>query len=154
MLVDPDQRLVWRAGDDEPAELDVTAPIAMSRPVAGGENVYIADEVGMLRVPLDGGAIERVGRRRGPHVRPARRDPSILEGEVYGAWLGQDEGVLWRPGGGEITLDYGGQPLEDARRPVFSGVGLDGDPERDPLGLGLERAGRRADAVQPGLGAG
>ena len=85
----------------------------------GGEAVYIADDVGMLRVLLDGGDVERVA---GGEVRtfgqPAR--PLVLEGEVYGAWLGQDAGVLWRSGGGESTLDYGGQQLQDPRRPVFT----------------------------------
>ncbi|MGC5224343.1 Ig-like domain-containing protein [Micromonospora sp. DT81.3] len=119
VLVDADAGLLWRVDGNGPADLDSASPLALSQPVAVGEAVYIADDVGMLRVPLDGGDVERVA---GGEVRtfgqPAR--PLILEGEVYGAWLGQDAGVLWRSGGGESTLDYGGQQLQDPRRPVFT----------------------------------
>ena len=77
----------------------------------------------MLRVPLDGGAIERVvggeGRTFG---QPAR--PLILEGEVYGAWLGEDEGVLWRAGAAaRRPSTTAGSRWRTPRRPVFRASG-------------------------------
>ena len=73
----------------------------------------------MLRIPLDGGAIEReVGGEAREFGQPAR--PVVIGGEVNGAWLREDVGVLWRSdGGGEVALPYGGDSLPEARRPVF-----------------------------------
>ena len=73
----------------------------------------------MLSIPLDGGPIEReVGGEARSFGQPAR--PVIVDGEVYGAWLREDVGVLWNSaGGGEVALEYAGDTLAEARRPVF-----------------------------------
>ena len=118
-LIDTDGRLVWRAGGDQPTALEGGGHDRGVDPPARGRDIYLADDEGMLSIPLDGGPIEReVGGEARSFGQPAR--PVIVGGEVYGAWLREDVGVLWdSAGGGEVPLQYAAGTLAEARRPVF-----------------------------------
>src|SRR5690606_19413838 len=94
----------------------------VSRPMAG-DAVFIADQAGLVRMPVDGTPTRVVGGADRDYGTPAR--PVAFDGEVYAAWLRGDGGVLWRSGSetGELTLDYGDLTLGDERRPVLSDNG-------------------------------
>lgn len=123
-LVDAAGDQLWRRGADDPVGIDLTGAVAVSRPAASGDAVYLADEAGLVRVPADGSDPERVlggaGREYGTPARPVE-----FGGHVYAGWLRADGGVLWESGTdtGEISLDFGGQTLGDERRPVFTANG-------------------------------
>ncbi|HWI31946.1 MAG TPA: Ig-like domain-containing protein [Microbacterium sp.] len=119
VVIDTANGSVWRAGAREPTSLASSGAMAVARPTVAGDEVYIADEAGLIQVPLADAAISRtVGGEGQDYGQPAR--PVVVDRDVYAAWLRDDGGVMWRQGAGETTLDYGGQELPDARRPVFT----------------------------------
>lgn len=118
VMIDTADRLVWREGTEVPATIDLVGAAAIARVSIDGDGVYVADEAGMIRVPLDDAPPARVTGGADDYGQPAR--PVVLDGSAYGAWLDQTGGRLWRDGEGETPLDYGTQELSDIRRPVFS----------------------------------
>ncbi|MFT4229989.1 MAG: Ig-like domain-containing protein [Microbacterium sp.] len=122
-LVDVAAGRVWRRGVDAPVDVDLTGTVALAKSTVDGDALYVADEVGLLRVTARGSSPERVlGDGSREYGVPAR--PVSFQGHVYGAWLRVDGGVLWEDAGrGEIELDFGGSVLGDERRPVFTSTG-------------------------------
>jgi len=115
---------VWRRGGDAPVDVDLTGTAVLSKSTRSGDAVYLADEVGLVRVPADGSAVSRdVGGGSREFGTPAR--PVVFRDHVHAAWLRADGGILWQSDSdaGEIDLDYGGKTLGDERRPVLSSNG-------------------------------
>lgn len=124
VLIDATEGMYWTEGADEPAPTGVTGTPAVARASAEADAVYLSDETGMVRVPVDGSAAHSVfGDAATVQGTPAR--PVMTDGVVYGAWLpeGSGPGALWRSDRGRIDLDYGGLALPTQRRPVFAGSG-------------------------------
>ncbi|GAA3906539.1 Ig-like domain-containing protein [Microbacterium invictum] len=123
VLVDTDDGRYWTDETDGAADAGTTGAVVLSRPAPQSGSVYLADETGLVRVPVDGDPAEPAfGDATTPRGTPAR---PVLRGErVYAAWLpeGEGPGTLWdsetaRP------LDYGGLTLPAQRRPTLVDTG-------------------------------
>ncbi len=121
-LFDESSDTLWQDGGDEPRTVDTLGAVTLSRGVAAGDEAYLADEGGLVRLPVDGGEPERiVGGSTDELGYPAR--PVVFQGAAYGAWLGVDTGTLWRQGAGTTSLDFGDRKLGDQRRGAFVASG-------------------------------
>ncbi len=121
-VVDTEDGDVWLRGADGAASAPTTGTVVVGEPDARGADVYLADETGLVRVPVDGSGMDvEVGGTAGA-VLGTPAEPVNHDGETFAAWLPQGEtgGVLWRSGSAEtVPLDYGGEAMPDERRPVF-----------------------------------
>lgn len=123
-VVDADDGEVWLKGADAAAPAPTTGAVVVGRPDPQADAVYLADEVGLVRVPVDGSDIA-MAFGTGSTVLGTPAQPIVRDGQVYAAWLGQGDagGVLWTPRGGPVSLDYGPGTLGEQRRPAFVGGG-------------------------------
>jgi len=129
VLLDPDSGQLWRQDGEAPVATGVGIDSLLQRPSAGGDVVYIADEFGIISVPLDGGAAERVyGTTDVSLGAPAA--PADDDGVMVGAWLpaGPGPGALWDESGRSGALDYGdaasgGGELSESRSPELRSNG-------------------------------
>ena len=116
-LYNPETDEVLRASGDT-LTVETLGDAVLSRSMVTGDAAFIADQGGLIRLPVAEGDAERVvggaDRDLGVPARPVARD-----GVVYAAWLGLDSGTLWRSGEGEVALDYNGAALDEQRRPAF-----------------------------------
>lgn len=116
-LYNPETDEVFRSGSDT-LTVDTLGDAVLSRSMTSGDTAYIADQGGLISLPVAEGDAERLvggaDRDLGVPARPLARD-----GVVYAAWLGLDAGTLWRSGEGETSLDYNGVTLDEQRRPAF-----------------------------------
>lgn len=118
-VIDLSGGTVWRAGDAPAVTIDLTGSAEVSGARSDGDAAYIADEAGLIALPVDGTVPERVvGGEAREFGTPAV--PTSADGQVFAAWLRADAGVLWRSGAGETVIEYGGRTLGEERRPVFS----------------------------------
>ncbi|WP_062389193.1 Ig-like domain-containing protein [Demequina iriomotensis] len=117
-LLEVDSGELWRARQDGAVATDTDADARLQRPT-GGADVLIADGRGLVQVPADGGAAERVFGSSAAAGAPAA--PVELDGIVYAAWLppGSGTGTLWSSAGPTVTLDYAGGTLGERRDPVL-----------------------------------
>jgi hypothetical protein len=120
-VVDTEDGDVWLRGQDAASRAPMTSTVVVGTPDARGSSVYLADDATLVRVPVDGSDMQvEVGGGTGAVVgTPAQ--PVTRDGVTYAAWLGEGEtgGLLWRSGEGTVPLEYDGQSMGDARRPVF-----------------------------------
>lgn len=86
--------------------------------------MYVADEVGIVRIPARSGEPETV-HSGGTSTRGTPARPIVHDGTVFGAWLpeGAGPGTLWSSADGTTALDYGAGTLPEQRRPVFVDTG-------------------------------
>ncbi len=116
-LYNPETDEVLRSGGDT-LTVDTLGDAVLSRSMTSGDEAFIADQGGLISLPIDEGDAERLvggaDRDLGVPARPVARD-----GVVYAAWLGLDSGTLWHSGEGESSLDYNGVTLDEQRRPAF-----------------------------------
>lgn len=108
------------------AELPTVGAVAVSRAISRGDAIYVADQTGLVRIPVDEarGSADRVfGDSTTSRGAPAR--PVVRDGIVYAAWLpeGEGAGTLWSSDGADVALDYGSLTLPAQRRPVFVDTG-------------------------------
>ena len=120
-LVDEDAGRLWRRGDKAPLDVRLVGDVAYSRAASTGNAAWIADDTGLLKLPVKGSPEQAMGGSTRDLGAPAR--PVVDGGVVFAAWLGTDSGTVWRSDTGESALDFGGQTLGDERRPVFTGTG-------------------------------
>ncbi|WP_341994232.1 Ig-like domain-containing protein [Microbacterium sp. LWH7-1.2] len=119
-VVDTEDGEVWLRGRDAAAQAPTTGPAVVGAPDASGTDLYLADDTGLVRVPVDGSAMQTpVGGDGTVLGTPAQ--PIAHDGETYAAWLGQGDagGLLWRSSGTTARLDYGDQAIGDQQRPLF-----------------------------------
>lgn len=112
----------WTRGGS--GRVPIAGATAVGRASADGDAVYVADESGLVRIPVSGDGAERVfGDSTTSRGTPAR--PVVREGVVSAAWLGEGTrgGTLWTSTGADVPLDYAGQGLGSQRRPVFVDAG-------------------------------
>jgi hypothetical protein len=57
-VVDVDDGDVWLRGRDAPAQAPTTGSVVVGAPASRGAAVYLADDTGLVRVPVDGTAME------------------------------------------------------------------------------------------------
>ncbi|MET0447210.1 MAG: Ig-like domain-containing protein, partial [Aeromicrobium sp.] len=133
-VVDTEDGDVWRR-DAASASSPTVGAVVVGEPDAAGEAMYIADERGIYRVPVDDAAVEVAYDVRG-EVLGVPAQPVVHDGEVYAAWLGSGDssGLIWSTAHGAVTIEYGGAELPDQRRPVFV-------DSRDALLLNESRSG-------------
>ncbi len=119
-VVDTDDGDVWLKGADGASEAPTTGPVVVSAPDASGKAIYLADQISLVRVPVDGSEIV-TDFSIGTTVLGTPARPVVHDGRVYAAWLGQGAsgGMLWQGGGNPQPLDYGDGALNGQRRPVF-----------------------------------
>lgn len=120
-VVDTDDGEVWLRGQDAAVQTQMAGSLVVGAPDATGSAVYMADETSLVRVPVDGSAVDvEVGGGDAP-VLGTPAQPIAHDGETYAAWLapGDGGGLLWRSGGATVVLDYGARTMADQRRPVF-----------------------------------
>lgn len=120
-VVDTEDGDVWLRGQDAASRAPTTGAVVVGAPDASGTDVYLADDTGLVQVPVDGSAMQTpVGGGTGT-VLGTPAQPVAHDGETYAAWLGQGDagGLLWRSSGTTAQLDYGGQAIGDQLRPVF-----------------------------------
>nr|WP_274635885.1 Ig-like domain-containing protein [Microbacterium bovistercoris] len=121
-LIAPDSGTVWRRGDTATHKITLVGDVAYGRAQATGDAAWLADDTGLVRLPADGSAPERVvGGSTRDLGTPAR--PVVDDGVVFAAWLGADGGTAWNSDAGQSDLDYADKSLADERRPVFTGTG-------------------------------
>ncbi|MFE7843854.1 Ig-like domain-containing protein [Microbacterium sp. NPDC057407] len=122
-VVDADDGDVWLRGADAASQAPTEGTVVVGEPSAGASDIYLADQAALIRVPADGSDVQTQWRETGVLGTPAR--PVQHDGEVFAAWLGQDDagGVLWSSDGGPVTLDYGAGTLAEQRRPAFVASG-------------------------------
>lgn len=103
-------------GRAEPVPTDAAGTLSAQKAAGSGDEVFLADSAGLVRIDLDDAAATRVvDDAPGSPVAPVR-----VNGRVFAAWLGDGSvgGLLWSSG--EVTaLDYGGGELPDVIDPVF-----------------------------------
>jgi hypothetical protein len=119
-VVDLDDGDVWLRGGDGAAAAGTTGGVVVGEPDPDGSSVFLADETGLVRVPVDGSAPRtEVGDGTAVVGTPAR--PIVHDGEVFAAWLpeGESGGLLWSSRSNQTVLDFGGGALPDQRRPAF-----------------------------------
>lgn len=116
-LVDPVTGDVWRRGASEALRPGIEGEIAVGRAEPTGRSAYLADDAGLIELPVDGDAERVFESTGGVPVAPVR-----FNGDVYAAWLDISGGTLWRDGT-EIGLDYGGLELAEERDAVFTSSG-------------------------------
>lgn len=120
-VVDTEDGDVWLRGQDAAAAAPTTGTVVVGAPDSGGSDVYLADDTGLVRVPVDGSAmVTEVGGGDGA-VLGTPAQPIAHDGRTYAAWLAQGDagGLLWRSSGAMVVLDYGPQAIGDQPRPVF-----------------------------------
>ncbi len=119
-VVDTEDGDVWLRGADAVASAPTTATVVAGEPDAGGDAVYLADETALVRVAVDGSAIDIVAGD-GTSVLGTPAQPIVHDGEVFAAWLAQGDegGMLWSSRNRSTLLDYGAETLGDQRRPAF-----------------------------------
>ncbi|MFV0374262.1 Ig-like domain-containing protein [Microbacterium sp.] len=124
VLFDSANGMYWTADAEDEQSSGTGGGALMSRPASDGDAVYVADETGMVRIPVDGSDATSIFGD-GATVQGAPARPVWVGGVVYGAWLaeGAGPGALWRSDTGRADLDYGGLSLPSQRRPVFAASG-------------------------------
>lgn len=124
VVLDTDDGRYWRRGGQGEASVGTTGAIAVSRPDPDADAVYVADEVGIVRIPARSGEPETV-HSGGTSTRGTPARPIVHDGTVFGAWLpeGAGPGTLWSSADGTTALDYGAGTLPEQRRPVFVDTG-------------------------------
>lgn len=123
VLVDTASGTYWTATRSG-AAAGTSGSVTVSRADAIGDAVYLADESGLVRVPVSDDPAERVfGDRTTARGTPAR--PVVRDGVVHAAWLpeGAGPGTLWDSDRGDLQLSYGEASLLPQRRPVFADAG-------------------------------
>ncbi|MBF4561385.1 hypothetical protein ITJ43_04480 [Microbacterium sp. VKM Ac-2870] len=118
----PDAGQYWTSRAS--GRIAISGAVAVSRAATDGDAVYVADDTGLVRIPVSGAGAERVfGDSTTSRGTPAR--PLVRDGVVHAAWLGEGTrgGTLWTSAGGDVPLDYAGQGLASQRRPVFVDAG-------------------------------
>ena len=108
ILLDIDSGQLWRRGGEAPVVTGAGTGAVLQRPGPDADRVYIADEFGIVSVPLDGSGAERVyGSTDVLLGEPAA--PADNDGAMVGAWLpaGPGPGSLWDSTGRQAGLDYG-----------------------------------------------
>ncbi|WP_062210435.1 Ig-like domain-containing protein [Demequina oxidasica] len=108
VLLDTSTGQLWRRGGDAPIITEVATEAILQRPSGAADAVYIADEYGIVSVPLDGSGAERVyGSTDLALGEPAA--PTENDDVMVGAWLpaGPGPGRLWDSDGKATDLDYG-----------------------------------------------
>lgn len=124
VLVDGESGEVWRRGESDALRPGLDGEVVVGQAQVKGDVAYVADDAGLIALPV-GGEPERVFEA--PGGAPVR--PVVFNGEIYGAWLDITGGTLWRAradgtgGGTEISLDYGGLELAEERDGVFTSSG-------------------------------
>ena len=120
VLYDDSTQQVWERGVAEAQQLEATgSTVYLARTTLEGDATFLADEAGLIRIPLDGADPQRVvGRADVDLGTPAR--PTPFQGQMYAGWLGTENGTLWRSDKGETTLDYAGSSLLADRSPRFT----------------------------------
>jgi hypothetical protein len=113
VLLDATDGRAWVAGRPEPVELDVAADAVLQRGATAGDLAYAADSEGLVAIPLDGTAAERVVEAEGAPAAPV-----VQDGDVLGAWLGQQSGVAWSSASGEQTLQVPEGALDQVAQPA------------------------------------
>ncbi|MCR2818326.1 Ig-like domain-containing protein [Microbacterium sp. zg.Y1090] len=110
-------------GADDTVATDAATGAVVQQPAADGDAVYIADQSGLIRVPLDSLSPTRAFAESGLGVPVA---PTELDGVVHAAWLaeGESAGTLWSSAAdGAVVLDYAGGDIGEGIDPVFVGNG-------------------------------
>lgn len=144
MLVDTDDGRYWTADTEGTADAGTTGAVVLSQPASGAAAAYLADETGLVRVPLDGEVAERVlGDGTSVLGTPAR--PVLRGDRAYAAWLpeGAGPGTLWDSQSAR-PLAYGALTLPAQRRPVLVDTG-------DALVLNETRSGWVWDVADAAL---
>lgn len=116
VLVDEAGGDAYVRGRDEAVVTGAVGEMRVQEAAATGDEVYLADSGGLVRIGLGDGSVTRiVDEALGSPVAPVR-----VAGRVLAAWLGEGAGggALWT-GEGLTALDYGGGALDDEIDPVF-----------------------------------
>ncbi|WP_350347828.1 Ig-like domain-containing protein [Agromyces sp. G08B096] len=109
VLLDAAGGRAWVAGRAEPVEVDVEADAVLQEGAAGGDVVYTADSAGLVAIPVDGSAPERVLEADGVPAAPV-----VVGEEALAAWVGQGGGTAWSSVSGEHALEVPQETLEQA----------------------------------------
>lgn len=127
VLLDEGSGSIWVQGRAQAIPTPEGGDALLQQATAAGaasRALLVADRDGLLSVPLDGSAVQRIVGSQGSALgTPAV--PSFLGGTAYGAWLpaGTAGGMLWSSDAGTRALDYAGAPLGDDAAPVFQSNG-------------------------------
>lgn len=116
VLVDEAGGDVYVRGRGEPVATGTVGEMRVQKAAAAGDEVYLADSRGLVRIGLGDGSVTRiVDEALGSPVAPVR-----VGGRVLAAWLGEGAGGGWLWTGTDLTaLDYGGSALDDEIDAVF-----------------------------------
>jgi hypothetical protein len=126
VLYDPATGLMWLRGGESRAATGAEASGRVQEGVEGGQAVLIADEFGVVEVPLGDGEPSRIfGEEQSPLGDPAAPARLPNSETLVAAWLpgGLGGGTLWRSDGSTSRLEYGGLSLDDQRDPQLRSNG-------------------------------
>ncbi|MGW9630017.1 Ig-like domain-containing protein [Agromyces sp. NPDC055520] len=98
VLLDAAGGRAWVSGRSEPVTVDVEADARLQQGSGPAASVHVADSAGLVEVPLDGGAPERIVDEAGTPAAPI-----VVDGELAAAWLGTDGGAVWTSDGGDTV---------------------------------------------------
>ncbi|MDW4573855.1 Ig-like domain-containing protein [Microbacterium sp. M3] len=123
-VVDTEEGDVWLRGQDASTQAPTTGAVVVGAPDPRGSAVYLADDTGLVEVPVDGTEPQVVQGGNGA-VLGTPAQPITHDGETYAAWIGQGDagGLLWSSDGQTVVLDYGDETMPDQRRPSFVASG-------------------------------
>ncbi|MET4159280.1 Ig-like domain-containing protein [Agromyces sp. PvR057] len=98
VMLDASEGRAWIAGLPEPVEVDVEADAELQQGAAAAASVIVADSAGLVELPLDGGASERIVDATGTPAQPI-----VVDGELVAAWLSLDGGGIWTSAARELV---------------------------------------------------
>ncbi|MFS2243134.1 Ig-like domain-containing protein [Microbacterium sp. OR16] len=117
-LLQPGESRLWIAGRGDPVELDIADDAVMQGGAARGDDVLIADSMGLVSVALRDGDVDRLAQAEGVPAPPV-----VVGSARHAAWVGAESGTLWSDG--DVTaLTVPDGVLESADiQPVFRANG-------------------------------
>lgn len=127
VLAEPESGRVWLRGVEGPVAVEMGAGAVLQRSAAQASSVVVADDFGIVEVPLDGSEAARTYGSVGTTLgRPAAPTVAPGTGALMGAWLpaGPGPGTLWEANGPVSDLNYGGFTLAEQRSPQLRSNGV------------------------------
>lgn len=112
MLLSAQDGWLWGQGQ-EPVHIPLVGRGLLQGSTIATSSVYIADQDGLWSV--QGGQAQRELQTTGEPARPVE-----IDGRVYGAWLGQQDGLLWNDSGDQKALTFDPSVTDPGElQPVF-----------------------------------
>lgn len=118
VMLEPESGRVWISGLAAPIATELAPGARLAQPATGGDEVFIADERGVVAVAIGTGAVRAAFGGAQTLGTPAA--PLVAGDTTFTAWLpAAGAGVLWGSDGTQESLDFAGAELSADPLPEF-----------------------------------